>query len=188
MGLFFGVSLGILVLGGLQWLKRRGDVNWVSAYPHLPPSRQMRDTDRIVVPTDLLEGAKHPRTEERKYRRFKGEGKAMVSVVLPSTNLPLLSGPLLDISEGGLALAYFAEAEKIHPDAFLHLEINGTRPPFLRIVNLPGKIVYELETDRRHEGLLRARRCGVQFGGLTAGQSSQLQSFIHTCAASEVQC
>lgn len=186
MGLFFGVSLGILVLGGLHWLKGRGESDCITAYPHLPPSRDIRDSPHLTPPPDRPVGAKHPRPEARKQRRFKGEGEAMVSVVLPSTNLPLLSGPLLDISEGGLALAYFAEADRMHPDAVFLLEINGTRPPFPRIGNLPGRIVYTLETDRPHEGFLRARRCGVQFGGLTAGQFSQLQSFIHKYTACEV--
>lgn len=185
MGLFFGVSLGILVLGCLHWFKRRGEVDWVTAYPHMSQSRQIRNKEIPATPPDLLMSQEYPRPEARRHQRFKREGEAMVSV-LSSIDLPLLSGPLLDISEGGLALLYFAEAERMHPDALLNLEINATRPPFLQIGNLSGRIVYELETDLWNGGSLRARRCGVQFGELTAGQFSQLQSFIQNCTACEV--
>lgn len=92
-------------------------------------------------------------------------------------------GQILDISLGGLAIRYIAMDEQTKGSA--KLEIFGAIDSDLHIGKLPCRVIYDIELTSESSGLLRVRRCGVQFGELSNVQMSQIREFISTYGVKE---
>ncbi len=121
-------------------------------------------------------------SESRKYRRHKTKGNALVAFFSASHEF-LSLGQILDISPGGLAIRYIAMDEQTKGSA--KLEIFGSVGSNLHIEKLPCKVIYDIELTSESSGLLRVRRCGVQFGTLTSFELSQVREFIDAYGISE---
>jgi hypothetical protein len=85
---------------------------------------------------------------------------------------PNRTGEIIDISMGGLAFSYI-EREDWDGESFDHGVLLGERD--LRIEDIPLKVISDCAIN---SGISVIRRCGVQFGKLTAKQMSQLEYFI----------
>lgn len=85
-------------------------------------------------------------------------------------------GRIIDISEKGLGLRYFAHAGETRPPT--HMDIFGSCHPLIYIGNIPTQVVYDREVLEIPGGNLRVRRCGVKFGKLSKKQFSQLHHFM----------
>ncbi len=120
--------------------------------------------------------------ESRKYRRHKPNGNAMVAFFTAAHEF-LSLGQILDISLGGLAIRYIAMDEQTKGSA--KLEIFGAIDSDLHIGKLPCRVIYDIELTSESSGLLRVRRCGVQFGELSNVQMSQIREFISTYGVKE---
>lgn len=123
--------------------------------------------------------------ETRQYKRFKAMDGALA--VFSSTlqpNLPKL-GRLLDISAGGLAFSYTARG--IQTEGASSLRISWHDDEMSTIEGIPFKIVYDVDLSGHYRlGLPEDRRCGVQFGDLSAEQSKQLVAFIRNYSRGEI--
>lgn len=85
-------------------------------------------------------------------------------------------GRIIDISEEGLGLRYFANTGDARPPT--HMDIFGSCHPLIYIGNVPGRVVYDREVVAIPGSNLRVRRCGVKFGKLSRKQLSQLHHFM----------
>jgi hypothetical protein len=118
------------------------------------------------------------RIERRKYKRFRVPKNAYVLLRPNGTEV----GKIIDISPEGLSFDY-AGSEQLSSE-LSELDILITDNGF-RLNNLPYKAVSSIETYESPLGSVSKKRCGVQFGGLTQSQISQLKHFIERYASSE---
>ncbi len=118
------------------------------------------------------------RIERRRYKRFRVPKNAFVLLRPNGTEV----GKIIDISPEGLAFDY-AGSEQL-PEELSELDILITDNGF-RLNKLPYRTVSSIETYESPFGSMSKRRCGVQFGGLTQRQISQLKQFIQNYASSD---
>lgn len=118
--------------------------------------------------------------ERRKSRRFRAEENTFALLRGRASKL----GRVIDISNGGLAFRYVSLGERLRGPLQLDLV-----PPHedLRLNKLPVRVVSNFEIESKTpSGLIRLRRVGVQFGGLTRNQRYQLDQFIRNYTAGDV--
>jgi hypothetical protein len=118
------------------------------------------------------------RIERRKYKRFRVPKNAFVLLRPHDSEV----GQIIDISSKGLAFDY-AGSEQLSSE-LSELDILITDNHF-RLNKVPYKTVSNFETYESPSGSIRKRRCGVQFGGLTESQISQLKHFIQRYTSGE---
>lgn len=112
------------------------------------------------------------RVERRKHKRFRVRDGVFVILKPSDTG----AGRLVNISLDGLMLEYITTKEpSVEPT---ELEIFVTNSIF-RLYGLPCKSVWDLPVYKHPTTSIQKRRCGVQFGELSAQQISQLEYFIH---------
>lgn len=90
-------------------------------------------------------------------------------------------GRIVDISEEGVGLRYFAKAGDTRPPT--HMDIFGSCHPLIYIGNIPSQVVYDREVLALPGSTLRVRRCGVKFGRLSKKQASHLRHFMRNYVA-----
>ncbi|MFO7559416.1 MAG: PilZ domain-containing protein [Desulfobacterales bacterium] len=112
-----------------------------------------------------------PIVERRKHKRFAVmEGANMAFVPYFSKQ-----GPVIDISEGGLAFRYIS-AKKILWRELIAILIDRME---LFLKDVPFKTVYDLKMKHvNFFGVKSIRRCGGEFGELTSSQTAKLEYFI----------
>jgi len=101
-------------------------------------------------------------TDRREHRRFKAR-EGSFAALKPSQAV----GEITNISKGGLAVHYALYDRIVTTDHF-HLK------------KIPCKTVSDFEIEESlPDSSISMRRCGLQFGGLTEEQKSQLDYFLH---------
>jgi hypothetical protein len=86
-------------------------------------------------------------------------------------------GQIIDISVDGLAFDYVGHDKKSSTES-RELDILMLDSAF-HLYKIPCRIISDLKTYQSPPGFtISMRRCGVQFGGLTAYQSGRLKYFI----------
>lgn len=113
--------------------------------------------------------------EMRKHKRTRLNGHALAAFFTPRHDFIGL-GQILDISRGGLAIRYIALQDQIQGSS--ELELFGSHRHVVHIGKIPCRVVYDQELRSESRGLLKVRRCGVQFGELTGRQVEMLESFM----------
>jgi hypothetical protein len=85
-------------------------------------------------------------------------------------------GPILDISQGGLAFSYNLTGKPVNGSFELDIFLIGHG---VLVERVPFRIVSDrkLIVKSQHNCLPR-RRCGVRFGKLTHSQSQQMEQFM----------
>lgn len=116
------------------------------------------------------------RPDLRKVKRREAKYGALAFFFPPAPDDMLVIGKLLDISQRGLALQYYAGGRPARLPK--HLEVFGIHQPLLHIDRIPGEIVYDFEVNSPTRSALKERRCGVQFGKLSPRQRVLLDEFI----------
>lgn len=115
-------------------------------------------------------------TEKRQHKRFQVKEGAFVIPMAQSRRL----WQIMDISKGGLSFHYVANGEK--PEGSCYMDIVFSSDAYC-LEKLPFNAVSDVETCHKTPiSSLPIRRCSVQFGELTHGQSTQLDYFIHNHA------
>ena len=119
---------------------------------------------------------KYRGVNRREYERSEIEGKAFAVLYPGYTRV----GRLLDISMNGLGFWYLAG--KVPSEQASELAIYMDDHRYLE--DIPCKVVYDVELEKEPPASFMAKRkVGVQFGELTAGQVSKLNSFIREKSA-----
>ena len=111
--------------------------------------------------------------ERRKYPRYRVQSNVLVVV---STDYTIM-GPVIDVSEGGLAFSYIDQDIQDLKMFTLCLVIPDTG---IILDSVPVSIVSDLELNNGEENELSilTRRCGVQFHNLSEAHLSQLDHLI----------
>jgi c-di-GMP-binding flagellar brake protein YcgR len=124
-----------------------------------------------VVQTSIAKkGALGRSREGRRHVRYKIKSGTLAALPLPGT-LKVIVGQIIDMSEGGLALKHKDEITK--PLNNVEIILMGHEQSGGPAFELPARFVYELEQGEDY-------RSGFQFGDLSKGQISRLDSFIQS--------
>jgi hypothetical protein len=122
--------------------------------------------------------SKNEPVERRKHRRFQIRQGTYVALVPPYGKV----GPVIDISMGGLSFRYVDGKETTNGS---YINILLTEANFY-LENVPVKTILDCEIpDKSASSAIAMRRCGLQFGGLTHNQASQLKFFIENYSIGE---
>jgi hypothetical protein len=121
------------------------------------------------------------KSELRSTKRYPTKEGAMGAFFPAAPDDFLRVGRIIDISEEGLGLRYFADGRDTRPPT--HMDIFGSCHPLIYIGNVPSEVVYDREVLKVPGSNLRVRRCGVRFGNLSKKQLSQLQHFMRNYVA-----
>jgi len=122
--------------------------------------------------------SKNEPVERRKHRRFQIRQGTYVALVPPYGKV----GPVIDISMGGLSFRYVDGKETTNGS---YINILLTEANFY-LENVPVKTILDCEIpDKSASSAIAMRRGGLQFGGLTHNQASQLKFFIENYSISE---
>jgi c-di-GMP-binding flagellar brake protein YcgR len=116
------------------------------------------------------------RKEARKNRRVRTDGKVFAAFFSPSQEFVKL-GQIIDISEGGVGLRYVGINEQTGESS--QLEIFDSNEE-LQLGRIPCRVVYDMELTGESRGVLKVRRCGVQFQKLSEKQTTALRTFIES--------
>jgi hypothetical protein len=109
--------------------------------------------------------------DRRKYTRWPILTGAFVVIKYPNAKV----GQIIDISIDGLAFHYVGkEKEWTGPTELSIFSGDGA----FCLYRVPCKVISDLSIQGRHFDAITRRRCAIQFGDLTPGQMSQLESFI----------
>ncbi|ABK18022.1 PilZ domain-containing protein [Syntrophobacter fumaroxidans] len=111
----------------------------------------------------------------RRFKRFRMTGTARAAFFATAREF-LKLGEILDISLGGLAMRYVGFGEQ--PDGPIEVELFGSSGEVVRLGRFPCRIVYDFELADESWGILKVRRCGIQFRELSKQQLAQIQTFI----------
>jgi c-di-GMP-binding flagellar brake protein YcgR len=85
-------------------------------------------------------------------------------------------GQLLDISQGGISLRYFADDQELQKYSQLDIVLSGVS---FSIDNIAFEIVSDIKmTDGSFSRLSDLRRYGIKFDKLTSDQQSKLKYFL----------
>lgn len=114
--------------------------------------------------------------DARKTKRFRINGKAFAAFFNPSEDFVKM-GEILDISEAGVGLRYVGINEQTGESSQLEIFDSDEQ---LQVGKLPCRVVYDMELIDESQGLLKVRRCGVQFFKLSEEQMAALRAFIET--------
>lgn len=116
---------------------------------------------------------------QRIYPRFRVKDGAFAVLRPEFTQL----GPILDISQGGLAFSYHLTGKPTNGSFELDIFLIGHG---VLVERVPFHIVsdHKVVTKSKHDCLPR-RRCGVQFGRLTQSQSLQMEQFMQNLVIPE---
>jgi len=110
--------------------------------------------------------------EQRQHKRFRVRDDAVVIFKSPDVGM----GRIIDISMDGLTFDYVTS--QVLPIKATKLDICLTGTSFC-LYDLPCRSIWELSIYKKPPtSLLHRKQCGVQFGGLTDIQKSQLEDFI----------
>lgn len=120
--------------------------------------------------------------ELRKFKRFRMTGNARAAFFATARDFVKL-GEILDISLGGLAMRYVGFGEQ--PDGPIEVELFGSSGEVVRLGRFPCTIVYDFELADESWGILKVRRCGIQFRDLSQQQLAQIQAFIDSFGVNE---
>ena len=120
------------------------------------------------------------RVERRKHKRLRVPRNAYVLLRPHDAEV----GRIIDISPDGLAFDY-AGSEEVSNE-LSELDILITDNGF-RLNKVPCKTVSSVQIYESPSGSIRKKRCGVQFGGLTQSQRSQLTHFIQNHTTGETE-
>jgi hypothetical protein len=120
------------------------------------------------------------RVERRKHKRFRVREGAFVILKPSETG----AGRLVNISMGGLMFEYVATKEPSVEATELELFVTDS---VFRLYGVPCESVWDLPVYKHPSIPLQKRQSGVQFGKLSAHQTSQLEFFIanHTLNSNE---
>ena len=111
-------------------------------------------------------------TDRRKHQRFKAR-ESSFAALHPS----LAVGDITNISKGGLAVHYALYDRD--SEAPSEVTIFSTADRF-HLKELPCTTVSDSQIEESPpSSSMSMRRCGLQFGGLTEEQQSQLDYFLH---------
>jgi hypothetical protein len=122
--------------------------------------------------------SKNEPVERRKHRRFQIRQGTYVALVPPYGKV----GPVIDISMGGLSFRYVDGKETTNGS---YINILLTEANFY-LENVAVKTILDCEIpDKSASSAIAMRRCGLQFGGLTHNQASQLKFFIENYSIGE---
>lgn len=113
--------------------------------------------------------------EARKYIRFPLHDNTFAAL----GNRFEAVGKVVDISIKGMTLSYICESNKAVLDKdFSQVDIFLSDNNF-HLSKVPCKIVYDIQHSKFYENsCITIRRCGLQFGKLSEGQSNLLESLI----------
>jgi hypothetical protein len=110
--------------------------------------------------------------EGRKYKRFQAKKGAFATIWPNYTK----EGPIIDISEGGLAFCH--SVEKDSTNGSKEVDIFWYDKSFY-LDSIPCKIVYEVEIENKALSVPeRMRRIGLKFIGISPGKLSRLNYFL----------
>ncbi len=120
-----------------------------------------------------------PLASRRKWKRFKVKDRAFVMLHRPrliKLGKPRLvkSGPIVDISMGGLAVQYIENRERLRDYSELSIIIP---PDHIKVEEIPFKVLTDIEIAELPDSRKIRNRC-LKFGKLTPYQEFQLESFI----------
>ncbi len=113
------------------------------------------------------------------YPRFRVKDGAFAVLRPEFTQL----GPILDISQGGLAFCYNLTGKSANGSFELDIFLIGHG---VLVERVPFRIVSDRKLlSKSQPGGLPRRRCGVRFGKLTQSQSQQMEQFMQHLAIPE---
>ena len=112
--------------------------------------------------------------EQREYKRFRVPKNAFAALGPDYIKV----GQIINISMGGLAFRYLGSEE---PSNASELDIFLARRAFY-LYKLPFETVRDFVTNEMPFSSINMKVCGLQFGGLTDEQKSDLRYFIQTHA------
>jgi hypothetical protein len=114
--------------------------------------------------------------ERRKYKRFQVKNGAFAVLTAISTpHSTQKVGRITDISMGGLAFSYIASEEPSNISVQLSIFFADNR---FDLRNIPFETIWDVETKKDSFSSITMKRTGVQFGGLTPEEISQLEYCI----------
>ena len=122
--------------------------------------------------------------ERRKHKRFQVKNGAFA--VLSAISWPHSTqkvGRITDISLGGLAFGYIASEEPSNISVQLSIFLADKR---FDLRNIPFETIWDVETKEDSFSSITVKRTGVQFGGLTSKEISQLEYFIQNHTMTEL--
>lgn len=111
------------------------------------------------------------RIERRKHKRFRVPRNAFVLLRPHDAEV----GHIIDISPDGLAFDYTGDRDVTKELSSLDILISDNG---FHLNGVPCKPISSVDTYESPAGSIKRKRCGVQFGGLTEEQISQLERFI----------
>ncbi len=114
--------------------------------------------------------------EARKNRRVRTDGSVFAAFFNPSQDFVKLC-QIIDISEGGVGLRYVGVKEQTGESS--QLEILDSHEE-LQVGRIPCRVVYDMELPAESRGVLKVRRCGVQFEQLSEKQTMTLRAFVES--------
>ncbi|GLI36428.1 hypothetical protein [Desulforhabdus amnigena] len=114
---------------------------------------------------------------KRRSKRFWGKDKALVSFAIPHAPDVVTLGQVIDINERGLSFRYIAQ--DVRTEGLKELKLFGYGDSDASLEKMPVRIIYDIEVKKKYFlSLPSMRRCGAEFGELSARQLSQLKNFI----------
>lgn len=118
--------------------------------------------------------------EQRKSARYRVGGNAYALLKQPQYKE---LGKIIDISQTGISFLCINQgdwdSDAFEIDIFIGHEQNNCLSEQIILKNIPLKpIAYCRDSDRDHKALNMMRRCGVEFGSLSADQRARLDLFI----------
>jgi hypothetical protein len=122
--------------------------------------------------------------DRRKHKRFQVKNGAFA--VLSAISWPHSTqkvGRITDISMGGLAFGYIASEEPSNISVELSIFLADKR---FDLRNIPFETIWDVETKEDSFSSITVKRTGVQFGGLTSKEISQLEYFIQNHTMTEL--
>jgi hypothetical protein len=114
--------------------------------------------------------------DRRKYPRFLVADNALA--VLTKSKL----GKIRDISRGGIFFSYINYEDEDSVTERKSSEVSIIHDPGFCLFHLPCKVIKDEYYPSDHHGLLKMKKCRIQFYYLTPDQEAQLQNFIKNFA------
>ena len=115
-------------------------------------------------------------SEQRSHKRFRVQ-EGSIAVIHDRDHI---IGPVIDISQNGLALRYVKREKKTSCSPKLSLFLTAQA---FRLQKIPFEIIYDFEEKpQKPVNSLTIHRCGGQFGKLSKEEKFTLRSFIKNYA------
>lgn len=116
-------------------------------------------------------------SDRRRFPRFRLKGE---TVVVTTPNL-VVSDAMIDISEGGLAFSYHGW-KPLSSRRLVHIDIMRND---ICLDSLPCRVVSDIPVEMQDRN---ARRCGLEFTGLTADHRALLNELLTRKSAEALAC